>query len=123
MTLTTPIAIFEKYDKVFAISEAVANDLCQRTSVVPEVIYNGIKADQLPVREQPLSLDPFRIVQIGRLVHNKKGQHIILHALAELIYGRGMTNLRVDFIGEGESIDFLAELTDTLGLRPYVTFF
>lgn len=121
-----PDRYFRKYDKVFAISDAVAADLRERAGIRPEIVYNGIYADQLQYRLQPSQPDTFHdtfhIVQIGRLVHTKKGQHLALQALHELVYSRNLRHVRLSFIGEGESLAYLEALTLELGLKPYVTF-
>ncbi|OIN57794.1 glycosyltransferase [Arsenicibacter rosenii] len=117
-----PNRYFRKYDKVFAISEAVANDLRQRTAVAPVVIHNGINIRHIPVRD-PYRFSPvFRIVQIGRLMHSKKGQDILLQAVAMLVHQQGMCRLRLDIIGEGDSLDYLKELVSSLDIAPYVSF-
>ena len=117
-----PNQYFQKYDKVFAISEAVATDLRERAGIQPELIYNGIYADQLQYRLQAAQPETFNIVQVGRLVHTKKGQHLALQALHELIYRRNLRHLRLSIIGEGESLEYLKDLTAELGLEPYVNF-
>lgn len=113
---------FPGYHGVFAISEAVRAYVRQSSGVQSELIYNGIHADKLRARTGSERPTPFRILQVSRLVHTKKGQHILLHALADLVHARGLTHLRLDFIGEGESAAYLEALTDELGLRPYVRF-
>nr|WP_293837350.1 glycosyltransferase [uncultured Arsenicibacter sp.] len=121
-----PNRYFTKYDKVFAISEAVANDLRQRTAVTPVVIPNGINIRHIqgrdPVRGTSLDVPVFRMVQIGRLMHSKKGQDILLQALAILVHQQGMKRLRLDLIGEGESLGYLKELVSSLDIAPYVSF-
>jgi len=48
----------------------------------------------------------FKIVQVSRLNHLKKGQHIAIEAL-KVLKDKGFDNIHLDFIGEGESEQFL----------------
>jgi glycosyltransferase involved in cell wall biosynthesis len=113
---------FPGYRRVFAISEAVRSYVDRSSGVRSQVIYNGVNSEKLRARPGGGQPDPFRLLQVSRLVHTKKGQHILLRALADLVHTRGLTHLRLDFIGEGESDEYLKALTDELGLRPYVRF-
>ena len=59
--------------------------------------------------------------EVSRLMHEKKGQHILIKAFHQLI-DRGHTQLHLDFIGEGESREYLENLVNELGLSTYVSF-
>ncbi len=109
-----------KYDRLFAISEAVQNDIA-RHSFYSKVIYNGIKVDDILLKNNTTST-AFKIVQVGRLEHEIKGQHILLYALSVLINKYSIRNIHLDFIGEGSSLKYLMELTDKLSLTNYVSF-
>ncbi|QHV94067.1 glycosyltransferase [Spirosoma endbachense] len=117
-----PTSYFGRYDKLFAISDIVRQDVLQRTGLDAYRIYNGIRTEAIVARTAYTANEIFRIVQISRLQHNKKGQHILLNALRELVYTYQLTHLRVEFVGEGESRTYLQQLTNDLGLNNYVTF-
>ena len=106
-----PTGYFGRYHKLFAISETVRQDVQQRSSFSAHRIYNGIPTDHIQPRTTGVGEGLFRIVQISRLMHEKKGQHVLLSALRQLVYQHGMTQLRVDFVGEGASRTYLEELT------------
>lgn len=119
-----PTDTFASYDALVAISDAVADDVQQRTNLPVRLIRNGVPIHRFNRRTQ-LSLapdEPLRLVQIGRLMHDKKGQHILLEALSLLVHQHGEIQLQLDFIGEGPSLNHLKELTRSLRLDSYVRF-
>ena len=76
------------------------------------------------IRRRELSAAPktkFRMVQIGRLEHDFKGQDILIEALAILV-GRGVRNVSVDFIGEGPSGQYLKDMAERLGVSDRISF-
>lgn len=102
----------ERNKNTVAISNSVRIDVEARTSLSPKVIYNGIKTENIKYRKGILPYDrnkPFRIVQVSRLAHMKKGQHILIEALS-ILQDKGYTNISLDFIGDGDSRDFLQKL-------------
>ena len=102
---TIPRKTLERNINTCAISKSVQKDVIERTSLRPIVVYNGIKIDNIKKAEavKPYDKDKeYRIVQVSRLDHLKKGQHILLEAF-QLLRKRGYENLRLDFIGEGDS--------------------
>lgn len=112
------------YGKLFAISQAVRQDVYTRSGLWSQIIYNGINCEHIKIRDHsPYSSDQvFRLVQVSRLHHEKKGQHILLEALSILTRFYGMNEVTVDFIGEGESLGYLSQLTHDLGLSDRVRF-
>lgn len=113
-----------KYKRVYAISAAVADDIRERTGVVPTVVLNGIPFSAV-TRKSNYRADgrtPIRIVQIGRLVHAIKGQDLLLFALQKLLSDPQYLNITVDFIGTGQSRQYLEQLVSRLSLQPYVNF-
>ena len=87
-----------KYDQLVSISEAVQNDI-KKNSYDSKVLYNGIKVNDIHFNKSKNS-KTFRIVQVSRLDHEKKGQHILLEALSLLINKYNLENQHLDFIGE-----------------------
>jgi glycosyltransferase involved in cell wall biosynthesis len=114
----------KKYRKVYSVSSAVSDDIRVRTGITSPVVLNGINFVDITQRKNYLYNGgaSIRIVQVGRMVHEIKGQHLLLRALYKLIISEKNSNISVDFIGAGPSLDFLQSLTDTLQLRNYVNF-
>ncbi len=117
-----PADHFKRYDKLFAISNIVQQDIRQRTGLAAQRIYNGVHTAGIALKTAYTSEKTFRIVQISRLHHAKKGQHLLLEALHELVHHDQFRHLRVDFVGDGESRAFLEQLTQDWQLTDYVTF-
>ena len=106
--------------RIYAISNIVKKDVFKWTGLNSEVVFNGINVSKIrcsAVRQT----DIFRIVQVSRLMHEKKGQHILIKAFRQLI-DRGYTQLHLDFIGDGESREYLENLVNELGLSEYISF-
>lgn len=100
-------------DCLFAISEAVKEDILKRLPTVNvKVILNGIKVDSISQRTSQLynGERTFRIIQVARLDAEKKGQDILIKAIA-ILKKEGINNIQVDFIGEGTSLIELEKLT------------
>lgn len=98
------------YDSVCCISEAVSDDVMSRVPACrPRVIRNGInfKAVRLKVR---YGASPFRIVQVSRLAHEQKGQDLLIRSLQMVLDRLGGHSVCLDFIGEGDSLDYLKHL-------------
>ena len=111
-----------KYSKLIAISEAVRKEIKNVYQLDAKVIYNGIKVENVaPVQSMKKNNDNFRIVQVSRLQHEKKGQHILLEALSILIK-KGILNISLDFIGEGSSDKYLKQLASDLNISKCVNF-
>lgn len=106
--------------KVFAISNIVKEDIKKWTGLDSEVVLNGIKSDLIKTKYKKAH-DKFRIVQVSRLMHKKKGQHILMEAVNKLVE-KGYTNISLDFIGDGESMDYLKILARKLRIEEYVHF-
>ena len=111
-----------KYSELIAISESVRKEINEVYKLDAKVIYNGIKVENVaPVQSIKKNNDSFKIVQVSRLQHEKKGQHILLEALSSLIK-KGIINISVDFIGEGPSDKYLKQLASDLNINEYVNF-
>lgn len=112
------------FRKIFAISEAVAEDLKRRLAIKNVVVVpNGICCDKVKRRNAASKTpsSPFRLVNVARLDHEKKGQDILIKAVAQL-KEEGVNNITVDFIGEGASLSFLQELATSLGVHHQIRF-
>lgn len=96
--------------------------LSQDIMVMPEGVLSEIILDDKDL-SLPVSTDPFRLVYVGRLVH-QKGTHIALEALAYLIREKGMSNIHLDIIGLGpnEYINQLKNMAQELEIASHVEF-
>jgi glycosyltransferase involved in cell wall biosynthesis len=118
-----PTTFYDKYDRLVAISDAVYKDVITKWNKPIIQIDNGIpissfkrRTDYLPVKDKPIKL-----VQVSRLLHEKKGQDILLRALTHIIKEYGFTNWTLDLIGSGISEDYLRQLIEYLHLENNVT--
>ncbi len=119
--VTLPNSI-RKHQGIFVISEAVKQDILARYPELDvKVVYNGIRFSGIRQKER-YGGKPFRVVQISRLMHQKKGQDILIRALSHVIEKVGEGALTVDFIGEGESRGFLEDLASDLGVGRWCRF-
>jgi len=106
------------YSKIFSISETVKNSIKRWANIDSIVVYNGVDKKHIK-QKQNYSLDgKFKILILGRLVHNIKGQHILLEALTKM----DTSNLVVDIIGEGASEAYLKDLCTKYQLIHCVNF-
>lgn len=112
---------FQKYHKIFSISNAVRNDILARSGINSEVVYNGIDIEHIQ-KKQNYSFEIFKIVQVGRLYNKQKGQDRLLKALSILIHKYTINNIYIDFIGEGESKEELISLAENLKITKYCNF-
>lgn len=105
----------------YAISNCVKKDFESRTGHKATVVYNGIKIDDFRKRNYTTHHSPMKIVQISRLMHEKKGQHILISAI-DILRSIGVDNIEVDFIGEGESEQYLKKLVHEKNLESSIHF-
>lgn len=107
--------------RIFAISGSVAEGLDRDYSIESTVVYNGILTDIFARREPTMPCDGFRIVQVSRLDHIKKGQDLLIEAV-HLLSEQGIDDITVTFIGRGDSLDTLRQLTEGYGLSDRIVF-
>jgi glycosyltransferase involved in cell wall biosynthesis len=115
----------EGFDKIVAISSSVKNDILKNGFRKTEnllKIDNGIMVDSISFRNKNNQPVIFKIIQVSRLDHNKKGQHILLEAMRELIHDHQIKNIRLDFIGTGDSKSLLKNLVKEYNIEDYVHF-
>lgn len=117
-----PIAGLDKYDKLFAISDAVRQDIAQRSgnNLAPVLINNGVPVNDIKFKN-PQKSDWFNIIQISRLQHNKKGQDVAIGALS-VLRDKGVNNVKLTFVGEGPSLEYLQQLVKQHNLVDLVDF-
>lgn len=111
------VTYIDRIPRVFAISESVREALQRDYGVESVVVENGIATANFHVRPLLPARQPLRIVQVSRLVHDKKGQDLLIEAVAKL---RG--KIMVDFIGDGNSLEYLQTLAERLGVSSNIRF-
>lgn len=112
---------FKRVDCVCAISRAVKEDIFNRYGIDASLIYNGIDIKKVLINDRELNLKEFKILQIGRLVHEKKGQDVLINAIP-LLLERLSCKLTIDFVGDGPSLQFLQQKVRKLKLTNCVNF-
>lgn len=103
----------------FAISEAVKNDWAKK-GVKTKVVANGISCREINVKNSFWDGESaFKIIQVSRILFVQKGQDIALQAIAGL-KAKGISNIQLSFVGDGEDYDSLAQMIDEYGLKDSV---
>lgn len=112
---------FKGMNVVCSISRAVGTDIAERYGMTSEVIPNGIDTAAIKARRADLTTaGSVSIVQVSRLEHVKKGQDLLIEAAAKLI-DQGY-RITVDFIGDGNSREYLHQLVMKHGIGQSVKF-
>ena len=110
-----------KYRKIYAISESVYNDIRNYNKQLNvELITNGIRVDSFTQRND-VNSSHYKIVQLGRLFHDVKGQDLLIEAV-KILRRKGFDDFSVDFIGEGTSEEYLKQMVHEYNLGDYVNF-
>lgn len=108
-------------DALFAISEAVDEDIKRRYGAESVVVHNGVPVDSIAFSHHTSqNMSEFHIIQISRLDHDKKGQDLLIKAV-----GRLKTEgyrLKVDFIGVGSEENYLRSLAEECGVGDDISF-
>ena len=115
---TIPPKYLRRNCNLVAISKGIQADVKERAGIDSTVIYNGLKVENIKPKGEVSVYNGeklFRIVQVSRLFHEVKGQDVLINAIA-LLRDKGYTNISVDFIGEGDSKDYLENLAKELNL-------
>ncbi|MDG5814704.1 glycosyltransferase [Chitinispirillales bacterium ANBcel5] len=109
-------------DITYAISNAVKSDIEKRYNINTCINYNGVRVKDIVSKTEWClrSCEPLKIIQISRLMHKIKGQHVLLKA-TQLLVQKGVPVI-VSFIGNGESLDYLKELAKELNIENSVQF-
>lgn len=113
-----------KLTELFAISQAVRNDLENRYSGTYriKVVPNGIRFNDIASKtEYGLKSSTMRIVQVANLLPEYKGQDLLIEAVGRL-KTRGIDGISIDFIGAGNALDSLKNLSESAGISDRVHF-
>lgn len=121
MCMPGDIKYLYKYKYIYAISDAVRTNIKACTGLESEVVYNGINPSDIKTKESKQLHPTCKIVQISRLDHNTKGQHILIKAIDILVKKR-YDKIHVDFIGDGNSLRYLENMVKELKLETHISF-
>ncbi len=123
------ISLYNKADKVVAVSKGVEGDLKENFRIRKEnlaTIYNGYDVDSIMryanekvLEEQELFKGKVTIITMGRL-DNSKGQWNLIKAFAKIHEEFPETQLLL--LGEGELFEILNEMAEKLGISDCVVF-
>ena len=110
------------YKRLASISHSVYNCLKEK-GYDSTIIANGIITQKFKKRTTVITTNnrAFRIIVIGRLSHKEKGQDLLIEA-CDILIKQNICNILVDFIGAGESEEYLKNMVDNLCLNNYITF-
>lgn len=105
----------------YAISKAIKEQLSFVCNLDSEIILNGINVNDF-IQNKNKENVMFRIIQISRLLHEMKGQDILLNAIT-ILKKQGFHNIDVTFLGgNGTSQPFLEELAKEYNILNNVHF-
>ncbi len=119
--VNTPM-IYCSGSRMVAITAAVEDYV---RGIVPsariQTIYNGIRTADIPARVPGFPTGNIKLVQVARLMAEKKGQDVLIRALGEL-HRRGIDNVEATFIGTGDDMDMLRNLAEAEGVSDRIHF-
>lgn len=103
--------LIDRVPHVCAISQAVHDELLARYGVESTVVCNGIRTELFRRRQGGTMHGPLRVVQVSRLEHDKKGQDLLIEAVA-----KANADIDLTFVGDGSSMDYLRGLAAERGI-------
>ncbi len=117
-----PTTFYSKYDSLVAISDAVYKDVILKCTLPVTLIYNGIPimAFKRRINYRGLKPNTIKLVQVSRLLHEKKGQDILLQALNIINLNYSAISWTLDLIGAGTSGAYLQQMITDLKLQSKV---
>lgn len=120
--LGVPLKYLTKYRRLYSISAAVKRDLMVRGSLDSDIVYNGVDGERFVKRVSYsyAAEDTFRIVQVSRLQHEKKGQDVLVRAMDILVNKKGEKSYKAYIIGDGPSEAYLKRLICEYRLESWV---
>jgi glycosyltransferase involved in cell wall biosynthesis len=113
-----------RFDSIISISEAVSNDIFKRHDITSKIIANGVAMHLFRKKDNYTISDnkKFKIVQISRLIHEKKGQDILINSMVDVERYNLNFQLQIDFIGDGPSELYLKELVKKKKIKSEINF-
>lgn len=112
----------KKWDRIFAISHAVKDDIMKRYGLSSKVIHNGVPLRNISSSKTEKKDNCFRIVQLGRLYCDTKAPDLTIEAVDLLSKRRDIDDLVVDFIGDGPAKNLLQDLVEKKSLHKNFRF-
>ena len=121
--LNIPMALSKYVKCMIAISNAVKENTAHRTNTPIITIPNGINTDKIrhKFHKDIDKEETFKIIQLGELNIEIKGQDILIEAIS-ILRNKGINNISVDFIGDGKDRMSLEKLTKEMGLCNNIKF-
>ncbi|MEH6467763.1 MAG: glycosyltransferase family 4 protein [Porticoccus sp.] len=119
--LDAPPSIVSRVHYLCAISHSVQEHIVQKYPGIPSVVvHNGVNVGLIQKKQSEASGDIVKIIQVGRLSHDIKGQDLLLDASTRL----KLNGFRhsITFAGEGASEEYLKELATNFGITDNVEF-
>lgn len=110
----------DRIPQVFSISTVVHDKLLIKYGIKSFVVNNGIVVSNFMQKSECKKNGIFNIIQVSRLEHIKKGQDLLIEALCLLIK-KGF-EIKLSFIGEGQSMAYLKQLILDNGIEKNVEF-
>lgn len=114
---TGNVVFIDQIPKVFAISEAVKDELLQKYGINSAVVNNGIMTRSFKHRSSKKPGEQLSVIMVSRLEHEKKGQDLLIRAAAAL-----QGKIHVTFVGDGSSRMFLEQLAIELKADQWISF-
>lgn len=114
------VGLMNIYKKVFVISKTVKQDIESRSNLKCEVVYNGIRTEEIKIKDVFVAPGIYKIILVKRLEHKAKGHDLLLKALSLLINDKGFKNIRLYLVGEGISRGFIQKNINELNLTEHV---
>ena len=120
--LHIPLKYARRKTNLIAISNAVQEDISSKGNYKVFTIPNGINFDRIEKRSNTHTFEgKLRIVQVANLIAPKKGQDILINAIATL-KKRNIENIEVSFIGAGNDQLMLEQLAEKLEVSKQIHF-
>lgn len=111
---------YKKYQRVFAISNAVKADVIKKGFEDIMVIENGIPCDEIRCKTDFNRRDIIHVVQVSRIFFHQKRQDLAVQALS--ILKKKSSKCVMHFVGDGPDMDKLKALVSQLRLEDNVVF-
>lgn len=112
-----------KVKYLYAISDVVKADIKKRTGLESETVYNGINPEYIKTKDASVKPgENINIVQVSRLMHEIKGQHILIRAIEKLVHEKGCRNIKLYLIGDGYSRKYLENMVKEKKLTQNIHF-
>jgi glycosyltransferase involved in cell wall biosynthesis len=118
--LGLPVDQLRYFDKIFCISDTVRNNIETRSYFKGITIYNGVYSNRIKQRSESNTNTTFRLIQVGNLLQEFKGQDVLIKAMNILINKKGIQNLHLDLVGEGYSRSLFEQMIKGFKLENHV---